>query len=206
MAVQLSLIVAPLSIILYGVETGLPNLSHQVVYRTFDFLQFFIFIGLALAIIDLERRRPRTYRLAAVAMIACLVCSFPFGFFTQDLLGVRHDSQAYELDAMQWLSERTDEPSIASDERLAFMAHNTIWIEKRAHLPQDFARNNALSSDFFYIVEDSWTTSGVNDFPHGLTVIDEPDMEATLAQSNVIYVGGPVDDRLHIFTCSDNDD
>ncbi len=201
MAVQMSLIVAPLTIILFGIETGLPNLSHQIIYRTFDFLQFFIFLGLGMAIVDFAARKPRTARLVAIVISVCLVCSFPFGFFTNDLLGVRHDSHAFELDSMKWLSEHTDDLSLVSDERLAFMAQNTIWIEKRPYLPRDMMRGYVLWPGFYYMVEDSWTVSGVNNFPDGLAVIDERRMELALYRSDVVYVGGPADDRLHIFTC-----
>jgi len=203
MAVQMSLLVAPLTIIMFGIETGLPNLSHQIVYRTFDFLQFFVFIGLAVGLVDLRMRRPRLYRYAVTAMMAALVCSFPFGFFTQDLLGVRHDSQAYELDAIEWLPDHTDAPSVVSDERLAFMAHSTIWVEKRPYLPQNLMRGYVLLPDFYYIVEDRWTTSGVNNFPYGLAVVDSERLETALYKSNVLYVGGPVDDRIIVFSCND---
>lgn len=203
MAVQLSLIVAPLAIILFGVETGFSALSHQIVYRTFDFLQFFIFIGLAVGVVSLWQRRPKAAQLTTALIAVCLVCSFPFGYFTEDLLGVRHDSQGYELDSMYWLSEHTDELSLVSDERLAFMAQSTIWIEKQSYLPDVMMRGYILKPGYYYMVEDGWTVSGVNNFPYGLAVIDEHKMERALHKSNVIYVGGPADDRLHIFTSSD---
>ncbi len=203
MAVQLSLIVAPMTIILFGMETGLPNLTHQIVYRTFDFLQFFIFIGLAFSIIYLERNGSRVFRYAIAAMIVCLVCSFPFGFYTQDLLAVRHDTQRYEIDALEWLSDSAEDPQIVSDERLAFMAQNTIWVEKRASLPHDLMRGYVLWPGFLFLAEDSWTSSGVNNFPDGLAVIDETRFETALSRTNVIYIGGPAEDRIHVFTCND---
>ncbi len=200
MALHLSIIVAPLTIMLFGVSTGSAVIGLQTVYRTFDFLQFFIFIGIAVAITDFRAKRPKPSRLIVVLVSICLVTVFPFGFFTAELLGVRHDSQAYEIDSMHWLSEHSDNPSLVSDERLSFMARSTMWIEKSSHLPNDMIFGGALLPQFYYMAEDNWIVTGVNVFPSGLVFIDEQTMELALDRSNVVYMGGPADDRLYIFT------
>jgi hypothetical protein len=200
MTVQLCLILAPLIVILFGIGTGSQSLSLKFVYRTFDFLQFFVFLGIGVAIADLGVRRPRASRLTCIAVTVSLVCSFPFGFFTHELLGVRHDSQGYELDSMYWLSEHAEDPDIVSDERLAYMASSTIWIEKRASLPYNIVLGKRLSPGYFYMAEDSWTVTGVNVFPEGLAVIDPLTMNQIIEKCAVVYVGGPAEDKLYIFT------
>lgn len=200
MAIHLSIIIAPLTIILFGISTGSDVLSHQTAYRTFDFLQFFIFIGIAVAIAGQREKKPRMSKLVVALVTLCLVTSFPFGFFTTELLGVRHDSQAYEIDSMHWLLSHSDNPNLVSDERLSFMAQSTMWIAKSSHLPSDMMLETRLLPDFYYMVEDSWTVTGVNNFPDGLAIIDEMTMGRALDRGDVVYVGGPAEDRIHIFT------
>lgn len=203
MTIQLSLILAPLIVILFGIGTGSQSQSLKFIYRTFDFLQFFIFLGIGVAIADLGVRRLGASRLICIAVTVCLVCSFPFGFFTYELLGVRHDSQAYELDSMYWLSEHAEDPDIISDERLAHMARSTIWVEKRSTLAHNIMLGNMLSPGYFYMAEDSWTVTGANDFPDGLAVIDALTMQRIIEKCTVVYVGGPTEDRLYVFTSDD---
>lgn len=203
MTVQLSLILAPLIVILFGMGTGSQYLSLKFVYRTFDFLQFFIFLGIGVAIADIGVRKIGASRLICIAVTVSLVCSFPFGFFTYGLLGVRHDSQAYELDSMYWLSEHAEDPIIVSDERLAQMARSTIWVEKRTSLPHNLILGNMLSPGYFYMAEDIWTVTGVNNFPDGLAIIDAFRMQLILEICTVVYVGGPAEDKLYIFTSDD---
>ena len=63
MTIQLCLMLAPLIVILFGIGTGSQSLSLKFVYRTFDFLQFFIFLGIGVAIADFGIRRLGAYRL-----------------------------------------------------------------------------------------------------------------------------------------------
>ena len=200
MTVQLSLILAPLIVILFGIGTGSQSLSLKFVYRTFDFLQFFIFLGIGVVIADLGVKKIGASRLICIAVTVSLVCSFPFGFFTYSLLGVRHDTQAYELDSVYWLSEHSEDPNIVSDERLAYIARSTIWIEKRASLPYNIMLGNMLSPGYFHMAEDSWTVTGVNVFPEGLAVIDALRMQLIIDKCTVVYVGGPTEDKLYVFT------
>lgn len=198
-AVQMALFVSPFSLILFAVAVGSDVNSHQIVYRTFDFLDFFIVIGVGAAAGALYSKRSKVYGVVALAVIVAASVTFPFGYYSADLLGVRHDTQAYEVDALQWISDSSFNPLLVSDERLSFIALNTIWVEKRSYLPNNLLDGTGLDRGYFYVLEDDWSSQGVNIFPSGLAVIPEPTMERVLNGSNVVYIGGPVDDRIVAF-------
>jgi len=204
-AVQIALIVSPLSILGYGAASGFSPVSFQIVYRTFDFVDIFIFLGIGTAFVWLYEHRRKSYAVVGYLTVAFLLVSFPFAYASESLLGVRHDTQAYEMDSLRWLSEHVASPFLESDERIGHIAESTVGIEKHTSLP-DALRRNATFTDLpvisICLMEDSWTTEGVNDFPRGKVVLSASNYAWVLDSANVFYIGGPVTDRAVIFTIS----
>jgi len=204
-AVQIALIVSPISILGYGVVSGFSPVSLQIVYRTFDFVDIFIFLGIGTAFVWLYEHRRKSYKAIGFLTIAFLLVSFPFAYASESLLGVRHDTQAYEMDSIRWLSEHVDSPFLVSDERIGHIAESTVNIEKHAALPDALKRNTTVTNlpvIAICLMEDSWTTEGVNDFPYGKVVLAASNYTWVLETANVFYIGGPVTDRAVIFTIS----
>lgn len=204
-AVQIALIVSPISILGYGLVSGFSPVSFQIVYRTFDFVDIFMFLGIGTAFVWLYEHRRKSYTAIGFLTIAFLLVSFPFAYASESLLGVRHDTQAYEVDSIRWLSEHVDSPFLVSDERIGHIAESTVGIEKHAALPDVLKRNTTVTDlpvIAICLMEDSWTTEGVNDFPHGKVVLAASNYTWVLETANVFYIGGPVTDRAVIFTIS----
>jgi hypothetical protein len=204
-AVQIALIVSPLSVLAYGAASGLSPVSFQIIYRTFDLADIFMFLGIGTAFVWLYEHRRKSYTAIEYLTVVSLLVSFPFAYASGSLLGVRHDTQAYEVDSLRWLSEHADSPFLESDERLGHIAESTVGIEKHAALP-DALKRNATVEDLpvisICLMEDSWTTEGVNAFPNGEVVLSVSNYTWTLETANVFYIGGPVTDRAIIFTIS----
>lgn len=198
-AIQIALAVSPLSIIGFGMLQGFSLSSQQVLYRTFDFLDIFIFLGVAVAVVELRIRHRRLYPILASLMIISVMVSFPFGYASETLLGVRHDTQGYELDAVGWFARHSELPVLVSDERLGHVANSTAGLTKYASLPTDILQNNPIFYTNYYLVEDSWTTRGVNAFPYGKVVEPKVKFVKMIEAANVFYLGGPFDDRATIF-------
>jgi hypothetical protein len=201
-AIPLALIVSPLSIMAFGVLNGFSSSSHQIVYRTIDFIDIFIFLGVGAAFVRLSSRHRKAYGAFGLVTIACLLVSFPFAYDSQDLLGIRHDTQAYEVDAIDWLTGHAVSPILFTDERLGHVAESTVGLLKHNSLPGMIDRNVTIPLLVWCLAEDSWTSKGVNNFPGGKVVFAEDSYALRLAAANVVYVGGPVTDRAVIFTTS----
>jgi len=202
-AVQVSLLLSPVTIIGYGFIQGFSLDSHQVLYRTFDLLDVFLFLGTAVALVWFYKQRKKLYVFIGLLLVISLAISFPFGYYSEQLLGVRHDTQAYEIDSLLWLQDHHDGSSILSDERLGYVARSTIWVTKDSSLPRYLATDSPLPFyNWYYVMEDSWTTEGVNDYPNGLLVADRQNFNQMLLASDLMYIGGPMDDRIYLFTAS----
>ena len=198
-AVMLGLLMPPVTVILFGFSMGLTGSSHQILYRAFDFSDLFVFMGLGFAAVIMSSRLSRKNTALVMTALVCLLVSFPFGYYTSDLLGVRHDTAAYEVDAVEWIASHSVSSQVVSDERIGRIAYSMTWVEKRSYLPQNLLANITPLPGMYYIMEDSWTDVGVNDYPYGRAVIPESLYVGTLKGSNVLYVGGPESDRLLIF-------
>jgi hypothetical protein len=202
-AVQLSLLLSPLTILGFGIAQGITLAGQKVLYRSFDFLDLFIFLGLAVAVVETYSRRRRLYPIVGAFVVISLAVSFPFAYATQPLLGVRHDTQGYELDALIWMGTQPKARSIISDERVAFLAHSVLDVAKDSSLPHYIATKTPFPSYmWFYIIEHSWTTIGVNDYPNGELVVNQIFYEKMLEAADVCYIGGPADNNLVIFLAS----
>ena len=204
-AVQLALFLSPVTIIGYGMIHGHSFEFQKIVYRSFDFFDFFIFLGIAVGVTELAARRRRFGPIVALLMVIALLISFPFGYYSAQLLGVRHDTQGYELDSIEWLANHAESPIVvATDERMAYITQATIDAHADPGLPQ-YLIDPQLFPNFlyYYVLEDSWTTLGVNNFPHGKLVLSQATYEQRLKASDVFYVGGPSNDRVVVFLASE---
>lgn len=202
-AVQIALLISPLTILGYGFINGISLDSQQVVYRSFDMLDIFLFLGVGVGLVEILRRHRKLYTILGTLLIFCLAVSFPFAYYSEPLLGVRHDTQAYEVDALLFLRDHHGDATVVTDERLGYIARATTWVHKDPSLPRYLDSGLQLPFySWFYVIEDSWTTRGVNNFPDGLLVVDRTFYEEMLLASDVFYIGGPVDDRIVVFTSS----
>jgi len=202
-AIAVGLLLPPLTIMGYGLVRSSAALSQQIIYRTFDFLDIFIFLGVGAAIVGLRARHVTRYAALSITVVICLVLSFPYGYASEQLLGVRHDTQAYEVDTLGWLNDHGGANHLMSDERLSHVALSMFGFSKDASLPDHFKRGDQISSSWICLAEASWTTAGVNNYPMGLLVIPESNFTAALDASDVFYVGGPIGDQTILFTGSD---
>jgi len=203
-AIQVALLLAPVAVVGVGLVGGLSLFSHQVIYRTFDFFDPFIFIGAGAGLVFLYRRKKSLYIAAGACLIVALAVSFPFAYQSEELLGIRHDTQGFELDAVYWLGESGEELNLVTDERMAYVARNTIGVPIDPSLPQQFATNSPfLHYQWYYLMEESWTSRGVNNYPNGRFVLPSTQYQMTLEASSVFYVGGPSGDHLMMFISSE---
>jgi len=202
-AIMVGLIASPLTLIGYGLMKGFSLSSHQILYRTFDFLDVFIFLGVGAAMVFLRSRDVRFYSIVGIVMVASLIISFPFSFGSEQLLGVRHDTQAYEVDAIEWLKDHGASLPLVTDVRIGFIAGSVAHLPQYPDLPHYLELNLSLSIDAYYLMEKSWMTRGVNDYPRGEVVVGESNYTLTKAANNVIYVGGPVGDCATILVGSE---
>lgn len=201
-AVHFGLLLAPATVIGFSVLEGLSLASHKSIYRSFDFVDIFIFVGVGAAVSSAYSLRKRVYPVLATLMILFLAMSFPFGYYSGQTVGVRHDTQSYEVDAVMWLYQNQRGPHLISDERIAYMGLALADIPKDGGLVGALTNNATLPPHWFVAFDDSYLTDGVSDYPRGLVVVPLANSTRMVDASDIMYVGGPRGDRITMLATS----
>jgi len=191
------------TILLYAVVGGATLASHQIIYRSFDFAYISLAMGISFTV-AVATSRPLREILSVILVLSLLLISFPFGYMTDTLEGIRHDSQEYEIDALTWVYVNEGPDSIIqSDERISYNGRALYDFVKRPHVP-DYLMEQRLPSDIslnLYLEE--WAVDGLNHYPSGYIVLDLDVATWALDASSVLYVGGPAEDNIIIFRSSE---
>jgi len=196
---------SPATIIGYSLLNGFTSYSLQISYRTFDFMDIFIFVGIGIALAHLGRMgRRRAYHIVGFALAVVLILSFPFGYDSEQLLGVRHDTQAYEIDALEWISTASNQSNlhVQSDERIAYIGASVFGFDKDNSLPSWLKANVSWPPGYYFVYEQSWSTHGVNNYPHGKVVVSGEWITELLGIQDVMYIGGGARDQLVVWEAS----
>jgi len=198
----LGMLLPVLTLFAFTLTSGFTLAAHQTVYRSFDFADIGIAIGASLGVYHF-RKRPNAQVLAVSALAAVLLLTLPFAYAADGLTGVRHDTQEYEVDALSWLSTSAGSSNmLQSDERLSYVAMAMFDFVKMPYLPTRMAEEEIMGAGAYYIMEDEWTTEGVNNYPSGHPVINDTWAFLIQSSSNVYYIGGPSEDRILVFSPS----
>jgi len=191
----LAMLLGPLSLILFGFVRGTDPTSHLIIYRTFDFLMpaFALLVGLGFAY--MVKGHVRLGMAAAASLVVILASTLPIAYGSQELFGVENQTYWYEYDAVEWLSDKGVD-GYTSDQRLGETGWRLFDIEYGRGLPYDLREGIALNASSFYVVEESWTTTGAQEFPFGTVVLEDETLSAFEEEASVLYVGGSVDGQL----------
>jgi MFS family permease len=200
-AIPLGLLLPILTLFLFALTSGFDLDGHKIFYRTFDYADVSLALGAGAAVGCLAKLRYRQ-ALACVLTIT-LICSFPFGYATGTLLGDRHDSQEYEVDALGWVYDYSGPSSyVRGDERLSYNARALHDFFKDPYLPSRLMSGELSGPRVFNLLLEEWMVVGVNDYPRGHPVLDSAFVDSVLEISNVLYVGGPESNNIIIFQTS----
>ena len=200
--VPVALLAPVITIMIFSIISGSKLSSHWLIYRTYDFADIPLALGVAAAI-GCIKLRPKKRVLLTALLVVTLVVSFPFAYFTGTLTGIRHDTQAYEVAALQWMYDCEGNTALLlTDERLGYVGSALYGFEKRPNLPEKLISDEKLPSCWYFMFEEEWTTVGVNSYPYGHPLINSTKMSVLLSASITYYVGGPPSNNIIVFSSS----
>ncbi len=199
-AIPMGLLLPPLTLMGFALMSPAVEDKHQLIYRTFDMADPAIALGLGIAFFALfEKKRLKRYApLIAAGVVALLLTTLPYGLYTEEYTGVRHDTHEYELGVFKWIRmvHHNDTPYIWTDERLSFIAYTVYDLNRNNLLPERLVLNLSMVPGDYNIYETSWSTRGVSDFPNGIVQPSSEFVASVIYVENVFYVAGPTDDQL----------
>ena len=201
-AIPFALLLPVITLFLVAILNGPDLQAHQIFYRSFDFADLTLALGIGFAL-----KSARDHSLIETTLVGVLICAllitFPFSYVSGTLIGVRHDTQAYEVDAIEWVQVSAgDDAMLQTDERLAYIAMALYDFEKAPYLPDRLVGHDPLLPVWLYLYEEEWSYVGVNNYPNGYELVDPDRIDQILASSSVLYVGGPSDNNAIVFSWS----
>lgn len=199
--IPLGLLLPVLTLLLLALLTGFNLEGHKTFYRTFDYADISLALAASVTVAHFTARRRG--QIMIILLVIVLLCSFPFAYATSTLLGDRHDTQLYEVDALAWIHDTgTESTGLRSDERLSYDARALFDYGKDPYLPRNL-QSDILSLPYVMnVLLEEWMITGVNDYPRGHPILDEVYVNSVLESSNVWYVGGPDTNNIIVFQTS----
>ncbi len=194
----LAMLFGPLSLILFAFLRANDATSHLIIYRTFDFAlpAFALLVGAGFAL--MVKGRERLGAVAGVSLVVICASTLPVAYSSQELFGVENQTYWFEYDSMEWFSEHGVE-GYASDQRLSETGTRLFDLENSRGLPYDLREGIALTSGGLYALETDWSTSGAQEFPFGVVIVEKDTIESTLEEASVFFIGGPLDEQIVVF-------
>ncbi|HEX9907337.1 MAG TPA: hypothetical protein VGB78_02580 [Thermoplasmata archaeon] len=200
-AIPIGLLLPFVTIAMFVIVQGLSIGGTQILYRTFDYADIALAVGVAVAVAHLRGHGTRGLRnVLHAGILVALLITIPYAYETGELTGVRHDTQAYEVDCIAWLNQTSAVDSLLqSDERLSYIGMALYDYEKMPWLPRRLTEEGNLGIGAYYVLEDEWMVNGVNAFPEGQIMPDSEKVAEMLRNSNVLYLGGPDSNNIVLF-------
>lgn len=190
-SVPIALLLPVVALIVYVILSGFSLEGHQMIYRSFDFAGVALAMGIAVCVMRLSKRS-RMQFVAVLVIIVALLASFPYAYATGTLIGIRRDTQQYEVDCLEWVHNADGhEYWLVSDERISYNALALYDFNRSSTLPQKLVDQIPSYEGFLYVYIEEWAEKGVNDYPEGYVTPSREYVESVLSMSTLLYIGGP---------------
>ena len=102
---------------------------------------------------------------------------------------------------MEWTNDAYEYSlPLESDERLSYNLRALYDYGKSSYLPYRLDNQLPLDGGILYLYLEEWSVVGVNDYPDGHPTLDSDYVSSVIDASNVVYVGGPVENNIILFS------
>lgn len=196
----LSLLLAPLAMMLFAFLRGLDVTSYTVAYRSFDFLDLGLatLFGMGLAIFvrtGLRRAVP-----VSLAFLLLVASTTPIAFQTESLFMVQNQTYEYEVELLGSLQPLSPDRTLDSDQKIGTVSRSLFNFSGDTDLALRVDAGEAVDGFQWLVLKSSWTSRGAQQFPFGQRVISEQVFQEFLAENDVIALAGPVSDQMIVAT------
>ncbi|MBU4031995.1 MAG: hypothetical protein KKD98_04260, partial [Candidatus Thermoplasmatota archaeon] len=189
---------APLTIMVFSALRGLDLFGFMLAYRSYNFIDIplAVVVGVGIAYIIgklsmLSKQHDFFKPLPTFVMVIFIVtcaAALPLAYNSQDAFDVQEVTYDYELQAMEWASEHTD--NVYTDQRCGDIMAPYFEITVGKNGPWKLRDGGFAAGDVLLASRD-WTVEGAQMYPFGRVVFQEEAFDATMNNWNVCYVGGP---------------
>jgi len=196
----ISMLVAPVALILFGLLRGLDPEGLLILYRSIDFLDYAFAVLIGVAFVAAWRWlgpwRPAQGVLLA-GLLAAALATTPMAWNTPAVFGVDNVTTPREFRALAMLTS-FGARNVTTDQRLADVGAMWFGYTTDPSLPLKRRDNKSLGGFQYALVLERWTTVGAQVHPAPNVVISMVVLQTFLAENRVVYVAGASGDRIFV--------
>ena len=195
-----SMLVAPVALILFGLLRGLDPEGLLILYRSIDFLDYAFAVLIGVAFVAAWRwLGPRRGAKAVLftGLLAALLATTPMAWNTPAVFGVENVTTPQEFRALALLAS-FGARNVTTDQRMADVGAMWFGYAMDPSLPLKLRDNESVESFEYALVLERWMTAGAQVHPAPNIVISAGILEAFLAANRVMYVAGPLGNRVFV--------
>jgi len=196
----ISMFVAPVALILFGLLRGLDPESLVIVYRSVDFLDYAFAVLIGVAFVAAWRwlgPRKLAKGVLLAGVLAALLATSPMAWNTPAVFGVDNVTRPQEFRALALLAS-FGARNVTTDQRLADVGAMWFGYASDSSLPVKLRDNESLGGFQYALALERWTTVGAQVHPAPNLVISAVVFENFLAENRIVYSAGPPGDRIFI--------
>ncbi len=195
-----SMLVAPVALVLFGFLRGLDPGGLVIVYRSFDYLDYAFAVLIAIGFVAAWKRlrASRSGRTALVTgFLAAVLATTPIAWNTPAVFGVDNVTRSEEFHALALLAT-FGARNVTTDQRLADVGATWFGYATDPSLPVKLRDNKTIAGFDYAVVLERWTTAGAQVHPAANVVLSPRVLAAFLAANRIVYTAGPAGDRIFI--------
>jgi len=193
-----AMLVAPVSLILFGLLRGLDPESLLIVYRSVDFLDYAFAVLIGVAFVA-GWRWLGSWRAAKATILAgflgALLATTPMAWNTPAVFGVDNVTTSGEFHSLALLAS-LGAKNVTTDQRLADVGSMWFGYATDSTLPVKLRDNESVIGFDYAIVLERWTSAGAQVHPAPNIVLSQDVLAAFLQAHRIVYVAGPAGDRI----------
>jgi len=195
-----SMLVAPVALILFGLLRGLDPSGLLLVYRAFDFLDYALAVLIAVAFVaawrSVARFRPAR-ALLVTGLVVSLIATTPMAWNTPAVFGVQNVTTTDEFRALALLGS-LGAPNVTTDQRLADVGRMWFGYSTDSLLAVRLRDNESVGGFAYALVLEEWTTAGAQLHPAPNVVLAPNVFFAFLRANQIVFVAGPEGHRIFL--------
>lgn len=196
-----AVLASPFVLVIYGLLRAEDILSLDIITRSIDLLDLGVMIGLGTFLVYFLRNRSkaRTYAIAS-AVCVLLLLSLPFAIDSEHYAGTRNDINSFEIEAINWTVSMNPGANIQTDTQYSYVVRYLFNDLNDQTLVHRLIGKLDMTNGAVMIASERWVTIGVKDLPYGWIKIDPGAFTEKLQESNLLYIGGPSDMQIIVFS------
>src|SRR5438093_1564561 len=195
-----SMLVAPVALIVFGLLHGLDPEGLLILYRSIDFLDYAFAVLIGVAFVAAWRwlgPRKGAKAVLVVGLLVALLATTPMAWNTPAVFGVENVTTPQEFRALALLAS-FGARNVTTDQRLADVGAMWFGYATDSSLPVKLRDNRSVGGFEYGLILERWTRVGAQMHPAPNIILAPEVLDRFLNAERIVYAAGAQGDRIFV--------